>query len=147
MWLYVWDILDYMKFYKPHMDSHAPPVGGVADTIRTFMTSICVAQDMFLASLPCWLIWESKTFSAKEIFAIAEVLLPKNYIILDPHKFNYSIIYKGPVAGLKKFTIIEKFACSFCVPKIPLQLQVHPPCWLELYSLSPHLLLQSFPPV
>jgi hypothetical protein len=102
-----------MEIYKPRMDSHAPPVGGVADTIETFTTSICVAQDMFLASLPCWLIRESKTFSDKKIFVIAEVLHPKNYIVLDSHKFNYLIIYKGLAAGLEKFTTIEKFACNF----------------------------------
>jgi hypothetical protein len=52
-----------MKIHKPCMDGHAPPAAGVADTMGTFTTSICVAQDMFFASLSCWLIQESKTFS------------------------------------------------------------------------------------
>jgi hypothetical protein len=102
-----------MEIHKPCMDNHAPPAAGVADTMETFMTSIHVAQDMFLAGLPCWLIWESKTFSDEKIFMIAEVLHPKNYIVLDSHKFNYSVIYKGPAAALEKFNAVEKFACNF----------------------------------
>src|ERR1700678_3639696 len=101
MWLHVWGILDYMKIHKPRMDGHAPPVAGVADTIGTFMTSIRVAQDMFLAGLPCWLIWESKAFGDEKIFRIAKVLHPKDYIALEPSKFTYLKIFKGPAAGLK----------------------------------------------
>jgi hypothetical protein len=76
MWLHVWGILDYMKIHKPCMDGHAPPVAGVADTMGTFTTSICVAQNMLLASLPCWLIQKSKTFSDEKISRIAEGLHP-----------------------------------------------------------------------
>ena len=101
------------------MEGHAPPDKGVADTIGTFTTSIHVAQDMFLAGLPCWLIWISKTFGNKKILMIAEVLHPKDYIVLDPHKFNYPIIYKGPASGLKKFNVIEKFACNFLCSQDP----------------------------
>jgi hypothetical protein len=60
MWLHVWGILNYMEIYKPRMDGQAPPVAGVANTIGIFTTSIRVAQDMFLAGLPCWLIRESE---------------------------------------------------------------------------------------
>jgi hypothetical protein len=103
MWLHIWGILDYMEIYKPRMDGHAPPAADVADTMETFTTSIHVAQDMFLTGLACWLIWESKTLSDERIFRIAEVLHPKNYIVLDSHKFNYPVIYKGPAAALEKF--------------------------------------------
>ena len=100
MWLHIWGILDYMEIYKPHMDGQAPPAAGVADTIGTSITSIRVAQDMFLASLPCWLIQEFKTFGNKKIFRIAEVFHMKDYIVLGPHKFKYPVIYKEPAAGL-----------------------------------------------
>jgi hypothetical protein len=83
------------------------------------MSSICVAQDMFLASLPCWLIQESKTFGNEKIFSIAEVFHLKDYIVLGPHKFNYSVIYMGPAAGLEKFTAIEKFAHNFLCSQDP----------------------------
>ena len=98
VWLHVWAILDYMEIYKPHMDGHIPPVDGVADTIGTFMTSIHVAQDMFLAGLPCWLIHSSKTFLDEKIFSIVKIFHPKDYVILEPHKFNYPVIFRGPVA-------------------------------------------------
>ena len=74
---------------------------------------------MFLAGLPCWLIWESETFGDEKIFMIAEVLYPKDYIILDPHKFNYPIIFKGPASGLKKFNVVEKFAHNFLCSQDP----------------------------
>jgi hypothetical protein len=119
MWLHVWGILNYMEMYKPRMDGQAPPAPGIADTIGTFTTSIRVAQDMFLASLPCWLIRESKTFDNKKIFSIAEVFHPKDYIILGPHKFNYSMIYTGPAAGLEKFAAIERFARNFLCSQDP----------------------------
>jgi hypothetical protein len=119
MWLHVWGILDYMEIYKPHMNGQAPPAAGIVDTIGTFMTSIHVAQDMFLASLPCWLIQESKTFGDEKIFSVAEVFHPKDYIILGPHKFNYPMIYTGPAAGLEKFTAIERFACNFLCSQDP----------------------------
>jgi hypothetical protein len=113
MWLHVWGILDYMEIYKPRMDGQAFPAAGVAVTIGTFMTSIRVAQNMFLTGLPCWLIRESKTFGDEKIFSVAEVFHPKDYIVLGPYKFNYPVIYMGPAAGLEKFTAIERFACNF----------------------------------
>jgi hypothetical protein len=102
-----------MEFNKPHMDGQAPPAAGIADTIGTFTTSIYVAQDMFLAGLPYWLIWESKTFGDEKIFSVAEVFHLKDYIVLGPHKFNYPMIYMGPAAGLEKFTAIKRLARNF----------------------------------
>jgi hypothetical protein len=119
MWLHVWGILNYMKIYKPCMDGQASPAAGVADTIGTFMTSIRVAQNMFLAGLPCWLIRESKTFGDKKIFSVAEVFHLKDYIVLSPHKFNYPVLHMGPTAGLEKFIAIERFACNFLCSQDP----------------------------
>ena len=113
IWLDIWAILDYMEIYKPCMDGHAPPGKGVADMVGTFTISIHVAQDMFLASLPCWLIRSSSTFGDNKIFRIAEMFHPKDYIILGPHKFNYPIIFKGPATALKKYRAIEHFARNF----------------------------------
>ena len=119
MWLHIWGILSYMEIYKPCMDGQVPPAASVAGTIGTFMTSIWVSQDMFLAGLPCWLIQESKTFGNKKIFRIAEVFHLKDYIVLGPHKFNSPIIYKGPAAGLEKFITVEKFAHNFLCSQDP----------------------------
>ena len=93
IWLDIWAILDYMEIYKPHIDGHALPGHGVAETVGTIMTSICVAQDMFLAGLLCWLIWPSNSFDDQKIFAIAEIIPPKDIVVLEPHKFNYPILF------------------------------------------------------
>src|SRR6202522_551854 len=127
MWLHVWGVLDYMEVYKPRMDGHTPPVGGVANTIGTFTTSIRVAQDMFLAGLPCWLIQESNTFCDQRIFQIAEVLHLKGYIVLDLHKFKYPIIYKGPAGALEKFNAVEQFARNFLCCQDPFAITGTPP--------------------
>ena len=42
-----------MEIYKPRMDGLALPADSVADTVGTFMSSVRVAQDMFLVGLPC----------------------------------------------------------------------------------------------
>ena len=119
VWLHVWAILDYMEIYKPRMDGHTPPGDGVADTIGTFTMSIRVAQDMFLAGLPCWLIRPSNTFGDQKIFSIREIFHPKDYVILEPHKFNYPVIFKGPATALEKYRAIEIFACNFLCSQDP----------------------------
>jgi hypothetical protein len=119
VWLHVWAILDYMEIYKPRMDGFAPPGDGVADTIGTFTTSIRVAQDMFLAGLPCWLIRSSSAFGDEKIFRIAEIFHPKDYFVLEPHKFNYPVIFKGPATSLEKYHAIELFARNFLCTRDP----------------------------
>jgi hypothetical protein len=126
VWLHVWAILDYMEIYKPRMDGLALPGDGVADTIGTFTTSIRVAQDMFLAGLPCWLIRSSSTFHDEKIFAIGEIFHPKDYVVLEPHKFNYPVIFKGPAADLEKYRVIETFARNFLCSRDPFAISCTP---------------------
>jgi hypothetical protein len=126
VWLHVWAILDYMEIYKPRIDGSAPPSGGVADTVGTFTSSIRVAQDMFLAGLPCWLIRPSNTFVDQKIFSIAEIFHPKDYIVLESHKFNYPVIFKGPATDLEKYHAIEIFARNFLSSRDPFAISSTP---------------------
>ena len=127
VWLHVWAVLDYMEIHKPRMDGHALPGDGVADTVGTFTTSIRVAQDMFLAGLPCWLIRPSSTFSDQKIFAIGEVSHPKTMdIVLEPHKFNYPVIFKGPATDVEKYRAMEFFACNFLCSQDPFAMSCTP---------------------
>jgi len=119
VWLNIWAILDYMEIYKPRIDNIAPPADGVADTVGTFTMSIRVAQDMFLAGLPCWLIRPSSSFSDERIFRIAQIFHPKDYVVLDPHKFNYPVIFKGPATSLDKYLNMELFARNFLCSQDP----------------------------
>ena len=89
-----------MEIYKPRMDGVTVLGDSVADTIGTFTSSIHVAQDMFVAGLPCWLIQLSSTFGDQKIFSIAEIFPPKDYVVLEPHKYNYLVIFKGPATNL-----------------------------------------------
>jgi len=126
VWLHVWAILDYMEIYKPRMDGHALPGDGVADTVGTFTMSIRVAQDMFLAGLPCWLIRPSGTFVDEKIFAIGEIFHPKDYVILEPHKFNYPVIFKGPATNFEKYRVIDNFARNFLCSQDPFAMSCTP---------------------
>ena len=120
VWLHVWGVLDYMEIYKPRMDGLTPPGRDVADTIGTFTTSIRVAQDMFLAGLPCWLIRPSSSFGVDDkIFSIAEIFPPNDYVVLEPHKFNYPVIFKGGASDLEKYRVIEIFARNFLCSRDP----------------------------
>ncbi len=126
VWLDVWAILDYMEIYKPRMDGHAVPGDGVADTVGTFTTSIRVAQDMFLAGLPCWLIRASKTFDDQKIYAIGQIFHPKDYVVLEPHKFNYPVIFKGPATNEQKYRAMETFARNFLCSQDPFAMSCTP---------------------
>ena len=141
LWLEIWAILDYMEIYKPCMDGHTSP-GEVADTVGTITTSIRVAQDMFLAGLPCWLIRPSNAFRGEKISAIGQIFHPKDYVNLEPHKFNYPVIFKGVATDLQKYRAMEAFARNFLVAEIPLHCHLPPRHWPELRSLLPHPLLQ-----
>ena len=140
VWLNIWTVLDYMEIYKPCMDGISPPSRNVADTIGTFTMSIRVAQDMFLTSLPCWLIWPSNTFSKEKIFVIGEVFHPKEYIVLEPHTFNYPVIFQGTATSHDKYWNIELFAHNFLCSQDPFALPS-----LSIPLLSTPLL--SMPPL
>ena len=122
----VWAVLNYMEIYKPRMDSIAVLGDSVADTIGTFTSSIRVAQDMFVAGLPCWLIRPSSTFGDQKIFSIAEIFPPKDYVVLEPHKYNYPVIFKGPATNLDKYRAIELFARNFLCSRDPFTISCTP---------------------
>ena len=111
--------LGHTRLHKPHMDGFAPPGDGVADTIGTFTTSIRVAQDMFLVGLPRWLIWSSSTFGDEKIFRIVEIFHAKDYVIFEPHKFNYPVIFKGPATSQEKYRAIELYVHNFLYTQDP----------------------------
>lgn len=119
IWLHVWAILDYMEIYKPRMEGLAPPSKDIADTVGTFTMNIRVAQDLFLAGLPCWLIRSSKSFRDEKFFSIAEIFHPRDYVVLEPHKFNYPVIFKGPATAVERYRVIEKFARNFLCTQDP----------------------------
>jgi hypothetical protein len=126
VWLHVWAILDYMEIYKPRMDGFTPPGDGAADTIGTFTMSIRVAQDMFLAGLPCWLIRSSAAFEDQKIFEISEIFHPKDYFVLEPHTFDYPAIFKGPATSPEKYRAIDLFARNFLCTQDPFSMSCTP---------------------
>jgi hypothetical protein len=126
VWLHIWGVLDYMEIYKPRMDGVTPPGDGVADTIGVFTMSIRVAQDMFLAGLPCWLIRSSTVFDEEKIFSTSEIFHPKDYIVLEPHTFNYPVIFNGPATAAEKYPAMDRFARNFLCTQDPFAMTCTP---------------------
>ena len=75
---------------------------------------------MFLAGLPFWLIQPSSAFSDQKIFAIGKIFDPKDYFVLEFHKFNYPVIFKGPATDIEKYRAIDTFAHNFLCSRDPL---------------------------
>jgi len=113
VWLEVWAILDYMEIYKPCMDGRAPAAVGVADTIGVFTHNIRVAQDFFIAGLPCWLIQPFSGLTNQNILEVVELLRPKVYLTLGHHHYCYPIIFTGSASSLEKYHSIYQYARNF----------------------------------
>jgi len=91
--------------------------GQVADTIGVFTSSIQIAQDFFIAGLPCWLIQPSSQFTDQNIFQVVDLLHPQDQLTLGPHPFCYPIIFVGSALLLEKYCNIYQYARNFlCFP-------------------------------
>ena len=94
VWLHLWAMLDYMEIFKPRMDGLAPPSQGVHDTVGCYTNSIWVAQDMYTAGLPSWLIRSSASSTNQKIVSMGDIFHPEDYLILELHPFKYLVIFK-----------------------------------------------------
>ena len=65
-------------------------------------------------------------FGDKKIFSIAEIFSPKDYIVLELHKHNYPIIFKGPATNFEKYHAVEIFACNFLCSRDPFAMTCTP---------------------
>jgi hypothetical protein len=117
-WLDLMAMLDYMKVYKPQMDSARLAVGSppaeVADTVGVFTNDICVAQDLFHAGLPFWLTWLASDLGQTPVLAAIPLLVLRNYgICFESHHFKYPIIYQGPASLTRKHEAILWYTRNF----------------------------------
>jgi hypothetical protein len=113
VWLELWAVLDYMEIYKPCMDGRAPAAVEVADTIGVFTHSIRVAQDFFVAGLPCWLIRPFSELTDQNILEVVDLIPPEGYLTLGRHRFPYPIIFTGSASSLEKYHNIHQYARNF----------------------------------
>ena len=113
VWLHLWAMLDYMEIFKPRMDGLAPPSQGVHDTVGCYTNSIWVAQDMYTAGLPSWLIRSSASSTNQKIVSMGDIFHPEDYLILELHPFKYLVIFKWPATSLEKYQKREYFSHNF----------------------------------
>ena len=114
-WLEITALLNYMTVFKPRMDStsiNCPP-HPVASTIGVFTFEACIAQDFFLAGLPCWLIRPMSVWSNINILNIVPLVDPENHLRLHPHRIYCPPVYVGPALAPEKYHAILRFARGF----------------------------------
>ena len=115
-WLEITVILDYMTVFKPRMDSvtvNTPP-HPVATTIGVFTMEVRVAQDFFLAGLPCWLIRPASAWCDINILKVVPLVAPSDqHVSLEPHRVYCPPVYVGPATSPEKYHAILRFARGF----------------------------------
>jgi hypothetical protein len=112
-WLEAVGMLDYMEIYRPRMDATQgvifTPQSPVADTIGTFTSDVRVAQDHFLAGLPCWFIRPAYAFTDQNILKICQ-FEGTYFINLDLHPSRSRTLAEGPAGTDAKHNAIHAYA-------------------------------------
>ena len=116
-WLDVTAMLDYIKIYKPHIDSTRLVVNSnpekVANTIGVFTIDVRIAQDFYHTGLPFWLIQPVSDFGKTNNLDIVPLLPPDNNVILTPHPFKYPVIFNSSGSSFYKYDSILGVARNF----------------------------------
>ena len=115
IWLEIMAMLDYMEIFKLKMDGllgNWPPAQ-VADTIGAFTNDLRVAQDLFLAGLPYWLIRPLSDFTNQNILKIVHLCNADKYLTVKDHQFPYPVIFEGPATSIEKFQTIHHYGWNF----------------------------------
>jgi hypothetical protein len=113
IWLELTALLDYMEIYKPRMDGRAPSASEVGNTIGVFTHDLRVAQDLFTAGLPYWVIRPASTFTNQIIHKVVALDPPGRVLSFSAHSFKYPVLFSGPASSLQKYHVIYQYAKNF----------------------------------
>ncbi|KAF8324386.1 hypothetical protein F5887DRAFT_1086616 [Amanita rubescens] len=95
------------QIYEPHMDGHIPPSKTTANVIGCFVRDAHVAERLFSAGIPYWLIRPLSSFSTENILTITSVIQPKDTLELDDYPVPFPRIYVGD-SNYNRFCAISK---------------------------------------
>ncbi len=111
--------LDYYLLYRPRIDSPnaVPPSAPKSDLASTFTTSTTVAQELFKAGIPVWLLRSLSVLPATQIDRVVKVMLCTECVDLQPCPLRLREVYVGAATDEKKYQAFERFTRShFTVP-------------------------------
>lgn len=94
LWLELLALMDYVQTYLPSMDGQAPPAMKVTNIMGCFVHKAHVADQLFCAGIPYWLIQEVRTFNLENILSLDIVVLPDHLLQLDEGQSAHWI-YQG----------------------------------------------------
>ena len=94
-WMELRALMDHIEIYEPHMDGHIPPSKATANVMGCFVREAHVAERLFSAGVPYWLMRPLSSFSTENILAITSVIQPKDVLELDDYPLPFPRIYVG----------------------------------------------------
>ena len=94
LWLELHALMDYVQTYLPSMEGRAPPATEVAKVIGCFVHEAHVAEQLFSAGIPYWLIREVRKFNLENILAL-DVVVPPHYVLVLDEAQSAPRIYEG----------------------------------------------------
>ncbi len=134
-WMELRALMDYIEIYEPHMDGRIPPAKATASVIGCFVREAHVAERLFSAGIPYWLIRPVSSFSTENILTITNVIQPKDVLELDDYPVPFPRIYVGD-SNYNRFCAISKHGLKSL-------------CYTDLFSdgnpkgIRPHEFVQS----
>jgi len=134
-WMELRALMDYIEIYEPHMDGCIPPAKATADVIGCFVREAHVAERLFSAGIPYWLIRPLSSFSTENILTVTSVIQPNEVLELDDYPMPFPRIYVGD-SNYNRFCAISKHGLKSL-------------CYTDLFSdgnpkgIRPHEFAQS----
>ena len=113
-WMELRALMDYIEIYQPHMDSRIPPAKSTANVVGCFVREAHVAERLFSAGIPYWLIRPLSSFSNENILTITSAIQPKDVLELDDYPMPFPRIYFGDSNYHRFCAISEHGLKSLC---------------------------------
>lgn len=95
LWMELWALMDYTEICKPCMEGHVPPAKEMAKVIGCFITEANIAEKLFAAGIPYWLMCPISTFIKENILSITTMVEPWEVLELNNHLYPFPCIYIG----------------------------------------------------
>ena len=117
-------LMDYIEIYEPRMEGCASPAKETANVVGCFVHGVHMAERLFSAGIPYWLICPISTFSYENILSITTVVQPKDMLVLDDYFNPFPCIYVGN-SNSNRFNAISKHGLKSL-------------CYMDLFSDGNH---------
>ena len=95
LWMELWALMDYIEIHEPRMKGLAPPAKETAKVIRCFVSEANIAEKLFAAGIPYWLIRPISSFAKENILSITTIVQPQQVLELEDYVYPFPRIYVG----------------------------------------------------